>query len=208
MSVVILDADAPDDEALENSHWVAEQTARSLEPLRVLRGEAVTRESTEATLQDSAVTGVVYCGHGRDDALVAPAGPVLDAANLHLVGPRWIHAFACNSGNVLSVSARREGVGAYLGYNRPVNVEWTVDELPPEVVEILREIVTAASIALHRGERSRRAIRRMIRERYDAWVRWRDGDEAGAVSMRDHMGLSALARLYDSLEFDGTLVED
>ncbi len=204
MTVVLFDADAPDDPALENSHWVAAQTAFVLaDRCRVVTGTSVTRSVVEENLADSACVGFAYFGHGRNDALVAPTGVVLDLQNLARVGPRWLHAFACNSGNTLAMSAPREGAGAYLGYNRPVIVEWTVDDLPDELVRILREVVTVSTRLLAEGARSRGALRRAVREAHDQWLLWREEHDTETMPLNERLGLDALVRLYDCLEFEG-----
>ncbi len=212
MTVLVLDADLPgdpEDKALENSHWVAEQIAAALRsPTSTIRGEALTRERVEAELGDDAHTGVVYCGHGRDGELHQRGEVLLDLANVALVSQRWFHAFACNSGNRLALSAGSQ-VSAYLGYHRPVIVEWTVDGLPDDVRAILRDIVTAATIDLESGVRSRSRIRRRVRDAYDAWILWRedhDGDQD--LPLLDRMGLSALSRLYDCMELHGTTIQE
>lgn len=212
MTVVILDADRtddPEDKALENSHWVAEQIAAVLvSPTITIRGEALTRGRLEEALRDAQHAGVVYCGHGRDGELRQCGEALLDITNLEQIGARWFHAFACNSGNRLALSAG-PFVAAYLGYHRPVIVEWTVDGLPDEVRAILRDIVTAATLNLESGVRSRSAVRRRVRDAYDAWIAWRedhDGDED--LPLLDRMGLSALSRLYDGMELHGTEVTD
>lgn len=204
MTVVLFDANAPGDAALENSHWVAAQTAIVLsDRCRVVTGTAVSRAAVEERFSDTACVGFAYFGHGRDDALIAPTGVVLDLQNLAGVGPRWFHAFACNSGNTLAMSAPREGVGAYLGYNRPVIVEWTVDDLPDELVRILREVVTVSTRLLAEGARSRKALRRAVREAHDQWLLWREEHDTETMPLNERLGLDALVRLYDCLEFEG-----
>ncbi len=212
MTVLVLDADLPgdpDDRALENSHWVAEQIAAALaSPTSTIRGVELTRARVDAELGSDAHTGVVYCGHGRDGELHQCREVLLDLANLECVGQRWFHAFACNSGNRLALSAASQ-VSAYLGYHRPVIVEWTVEGLPDEVLIILRDIVTAATLDLESGVRSRSKIRRRVRDAYDAWIAWREDHEGDQdLPLLDRMGLSALSRLYDCMELHGTAVRD
>ena len=209
MTVLIIDADAPGDAALENSHWVAGQIAAVLVPDVVThRGAEATRATLESAMRHEVYTGFVYCGHGRDAALVHADEHLLDLSNVGLVGRRWFHAFACNSGNTLALTAS-EQVGAYLGYHRPVIVEWTVANLPPDVLEILRTIVTVATLALQQGVRSRAVIRRRVRAAVDEWLVWRDAhDEDEDLPLRDRMGLSALALLYENMEFHGIDVTD
>ena len=204
MTVLVIDADAVGDAALENSHWVAVQIAGVLAPaVETHRGAEATRVSLERAMSERAYTGFVYCGHGRNAALVHAGEHLLDLSNVGLVGGRWFHAVACNSGTTLALTAFAQG-GAYLGYHRPVIVEWTVAGLPPEVLSILQDIVTVATLDLKQGVRSRSAIRRRVRAAHDRWIAWRDDHEGDEdLPLLDRMGLSALAHLYRSMEFHG-----
>lgn len=211
MTVLVIDADVPGDAALENSHWVALQIAAALAPdVHTHRGVEATRSALESAMRMPTYSGFVYCGHGRDASLVREDDALLDTNNIHLLGRRWFHAFACNSGNTLALTAHQHAqAGAFLGYHRPVIVEWTVGGLPSEVLEILRGIVTAATLALQQGVRSRAEIRRRVRDEFDRWIEWRDDHEEDEhLPLIDRMGLSALARLYENMEFHGVDVTD
>lgn len=218
MTVVVFDAWHPDDAALLNSHQVAEWTAERLTPdVRVLDGEAVTRGTVADAMADPATTGGVFCGHGSDRALWSVAGAatresVLDLQNLADVGLHWFHAFACLSGNGLALSAAREGVAAYAGYNVKVVVEFTTETLPPELAALLRTAVTVTTVQLHQGQRSRRALRLEVRaatRRLRQWLLDHQSMCLRRMSRTEWIGLQTLATLlHDSLELEGVQVED
>ena len=209
MTVVVVDAYDASDPALVNSHWVAERTAHRLGAVaHSLQGSAVTRTQVEQHLKDASVTGVVYCGHGRADALVYAGNAVFDLHNLATIGPRWFHAFACNSGNRLALTAPREGVDVYLGYNRPVVVEWTVEHLPEALATVLEDIVTVATLRLHQGVRSRRDLANAVETAYDAWIAWCLAHEDAPLELNEQLGLHALRRLFECMELHGQHVTD
>lgn len=209
MTVVVVDAYDASDPALVNSHWVAERTAHRLGPVaRSLLGDAVTRTQVAQHLADASVTGMVYCGHGSADALCYAGNAVFDLLNLVTIGPRWFHAFACNSGNSLALTAPREGVDAYLGYNRPVVVEWSVEQLPEALAAVLEDIVTAATMRLHQGVRSRRDLANAVEAAYDAWIAWRLSHEDEPLPLNEQLGMNELRRLFECMELHGQRVTD
>lgn len=207
MKVAIFDADDPNDAALVNSHWVAEQTIARLGASvgRSVRGTEVTRAAMEQSLADEAITGVVYFGHGNNVELVANGSAVLDRDNLAQARGTWIHAFACMAGNDLAASAKEEGVDAFLGYSARVRVEWDVADLPSELRALLQRLVTVATERLHDGERSTKALRNSVRDAYDDLVAWLD-DHAEELSLRVSVGISLLEGLERNAVFVGMSV--
>jgi hypothetical protein len=132
MGCAIFDAWSAADEALVNSHWIAEKTAAALAGAVRIEGAEADRAAMERVLGDLTVTGVAFFGHGREDHLRDASGaPVLDEGNLALIGGRWFHGFACLSGKRLAGLARRAGVAASAGYEVRVVVELTPRTAPP-----------------------------------------------------------------------------
>ncbi|MCA9682545.1 MAG: hypothetical protein KC457_10150, partial [Myxococcales bacterium] len=116
-------------------------------------------------------------------------------------------AFACLSGNTLAFDALNLDVAAYLGYNIAVNLEWDPSVLPPEVAATLRDLVTTATVMLARGERSRSAIGRAVREAANRLLEAANAHR-GQLELREHMGLAALANLlHQDMQLQGTEVQ-
>lgn len=208
MRICILDPWLPDDPALVNSHWVARQTADTLRreyPDVVL--ETVAGAGVSPTAVDSALAqahdGFVYFGHGRthdlwfrrDDA--GQPIPLIGLEQIRSVGARWFHAFACWSGQILGLDAASAGVGAYLGYQVAVNLHWEVSDLPDPLHTLLTELVTAATLDLARGERSRDRIRTRVRTTSDRLLDWLDNnpDACASIPWIELTGLHVLATL-------------
>ncbi|MCK6591527.1 MAG: hypothetical protein L6Q76_28575, partial [Polyangiaceae bacterium] len=106
-----------EDSALWNSRWIAEQTVR-LEPDAALRieGEAAVRAALERALDDTNLRGIALFGHGKPHAVMGSDRlPALDLGNIARVGPRWVHAMACNCGKEL-VTAAASHVELFVGY--------------------------------------------------------------------------------------------
>jgi hypothetical protein len=214
MTVCILDVWHPDDSALVNSHWVAEQTHEVLVEQRfevqIVAG-AIDRERIRSELITTH-DGFAFFGHGRDHLLYARRDererpiPLIDGIDVSLVAARWFHAFACRSGNTLAINALDAGIAAYLGYRVAVNVEWEPFQLPAEITVLLRELVTIATIRLALGERSTMALRRAVR---DVAVRLCEAVDfhRDALELRHLMGLNAFANsMHQDLVLEGTEV--
>ncbi len=219
MRVCVFDAWSPDDEALVNSHWVAARTALRLSHnaaagVEVIEAEAVDQSRVAAEFARPH-EGFAYFGHGQEhvlyrerDARRRPV-PILDAEGVHLIGDRWFHAFACLSGHTLCHDAARANVGAYLGYRVTVNVTWELDAWPDELVPLLDDLVTVATLEVARGERSRGALRHRVRAASDRMVEWLDlhDDACAAIPWIDIAGLHQLASLlHMQMEFEGAAV--
>lgn len=217
MSVCILDAWHPDDPALLNSHWVAEQTTEVLRRGRPylavdsLSGEAVDPTTVSAAL-DRPYAGFAYYGHGCEHLLYHRGRvPLLGREQVHRLGARWFHAFACLSGDTLCQDALEGGAAAYLGYRVRVILDWDPTRLPDELRERLIALITAATLQLVDGVRSTDAIRRHVRAASDRLVEWMIDHEDAALTMdsQDWMGLHALASLLErQLVLKGVAVTD
>ena len=122
----------------------------------------------------------------------------------------WMHAFACLSGETLCPEAANAGVGAYLGYDVLVVLEWEIPALPEPLSDLLTDLVTVATLQLARGERSVDAIRRHVAEASDRLVDWstaNEDDQCAHMHWKDLTGLRILASLlHRNLKLEGTAV--
>ncbi|NJK32238.1 MAG: hypothetical protein HC927_07425 [Deltaproteobacteria bacterium] len=142
MKIAILDAWSEEDPALVNSHWVAEQT-RDVLLRHGFDVEVIADELDRATVRqqfDAPHDGFAYFGHGRDHVLYRDLGEngrpiaLVDADDVSLIGDRWMHAFACLSGNTLCFHAADAGIAAYFGLaSFAVNVEWEISGSPEQL---------------------------------------------------------------------------
>lgn len=220
MKVCLLDAWSPGDPALVNSHWVAERTLDVLlrahpdAAIELVAGDFVDAAAVETALSQPH-EGFAYFGHGREHLLYrqrdqsgAPVS-LFGLQNVGRLGARWFHAFACLSGDTLCRDAARAGAAAYLGYRVPVVVEWEVSRLPDELLALLEDLVTVATILLASGQRAREVIRRRVRDASDRLLEWLDtNEEASApIAWIELTGLQMLANLlHRKLELEGTAV--
>jgi hypothetical protein len=160
MNLCIIDAWLPEESALVNSHWVAEQTVLALQrhhpdlKLGILASEDITPASVHAALGQE-YEGFAYFGHGNENALRHNRQTIIGREQVLLLRARWFHAFACLSGEFLGQDALDSGAAAYLGYAVAVIVEWDPSQLPDELRALLTELVTAATLQLAGGVRSR-----------------------------------------------------
>lgn len=180
------------DPALRNSHWMAQQTLRLAPlPARVIERDAATREALEAALADEGLRGLALFGHGRSHAVMGSDGrEALDAANIRLVGPRWVHAMACLTGLELGpVSA--EHVELFVGYRIALVVEWEIETLPTELQGHLARLVTATTLALLAGIRDKAALQRRASEVADEISGWLLANTAEG----EYLGLHVLAQM-------------
>ncbi|WP_437592071.1 hypothetical protein [Sorangium sp. So ce1000] len=164
----------PDDAALWNSHWIAEQTIRLAMGAEavVVEGTGALRKVLESALEDSALVGVALFGHGRPHAVMgSDTCEALDAGNVACVGPRWAHAIACNTGAALVPSCAGQP-GLFVGYNVSLIVEWAVEELPEPLRELLARLVTATTLGLLEGERARADLQRRAAAAADELAAW------------------------------------
>ncbi len=190
------------DEALVNARWVAAQTeARLPAPSPVIDGTGAVRAALErAYMVEPGPFAVALFGHGDQTAVYgADDEPALDATN---VCGEWVHAFACRTGDQLAHEAAARGVNCYLGYRVSLLVGWSIDDLPYELRDRLAALVTAATAALLRGTRSRRALQREVSDAADALVDW-----INTYAPDEHLGLGVLAdMLVDRLVLTGSAV--
>lgn len=190
------------DGALVNARWVAAQTeARSPAPSCIVDGAAATRAALEEALtQHGDAVGLALFRHGDDAAVYgADDEPALDADNAR---GEWVHAFACRTGRQLALDAASRGVRCYLGYSVSLLVGWSIEALPPDLRARLAGLVVAATAALLRGVRSRRALQREVSDAADDLVDW-----INTNAPDDHLGLGVLAdMLVDRLVLTGSAV--
>lgn len=87
------------------------------------------REATRASLDAAApLEGLVFAGHGRDDALIGDdGGPLLDPMNAYLVSRGWVFALACSAGSALGPALRGEGA-LFVGYTFALGREPVAEE--------------------------------------------------------------------------------
>jgi hypothetical protein len=181
------DADA----ALWNSRWIAEQTARLAPsaPIQIEREEAV-RGALERALDDADLRGIALFGHGQPHAVMGSDGiAALDLANVARVGPRWVHAMACNCGNEL-VAAAAPHAEVFVGYRVSLIVEWTPEDLPNELRDKLARLVTATTLALLEGVRSKTELMRRASAAADDLIEWLDTN----TSDDEYLGLHVFAQ--------------
>lgn len=222
MKFCVLDAWNADDPALINSHWVAERTAVALErefrgaAIAVVAGDEVDAARVTSELEAPHL-GFAYFGHGSQRALYRTRDasgrpvPLVGPEQLGLLRDRWFHAFACLSGDSLCHDAAHAGAAAYLGYAVPVVVEWEDASLPDELRVLLERLVTAATLQLAHGERSRSRIRELVRAASDELVAWLEVHDEAYVSLdlRQILGLYALASLlHRELVLEGRAVRE
>lgn len=162
-----------DDAALWNSHWTAQQTAQLAPvPAGMLEGGAAVREALETALSDQRLEGVALFGHGEPHAVYgADNREALDLANAALIGSRWAHAMACQTGVEL-IPACSAHAGFFVGYKAGLIVEWTLDSLPDQLRERLARMVTAATLGLLEGDRTKEALQRRVSEAADDLTQW------------------------------------
>jgi hypothetical protein len=163
----------PDDTALWNSFWIAEQTARlTAEPALRLEREAAVRTGLESALADSELRGVALFGHGRPHAVMGSDGhEALDAANVALISGRWAHAIACNTGQELALAAAVHA-DIFVGYNVALIVGWTLENRPGELRDRLARMVTATTLALLEGVRAKTELMRRAAAAADEVTEW------------------------------------
>ncbi|KYF78391.1 hypothetical protein BE17_43400 [Sorangium cellulosum] len=111
-------------------------------------------------------------GHGLPHAVMgSDAREALDAGNAACVGPRWAHATACNTGIALVPACARHP-GLFVGYDVRLIVEWTVEELPDVLRELLARLVTATTLGLLAGVRARTDLQRRAAAAADELTAW------------------------------------
>jgi hypothetical protein len=172
-SWLIFAAWTDNDAALWNSRWMAQQTARLAPdaPLRI-EGDEATRSALELALDDADLGGIALFGHGEPHAVMGSNKvEALDLANITRVGRRWVHAMACNCGKEL-VAAAAPHAEIFVGYQVSLIVEWTLEDLAEELRERLAHLVTATTLALLGGVRSKPELMRRASAAADDLIEW------------------------------------
>jgi hypothetical protein len=180
----------PEDMALRNSYWMAQQTIRlALDQPHVIEQDAAIRATLEAALVDEELRGVALFGHGRKHAVLGSDGSeALNADNIRLVGARWVHALACFTGDGLAPAAAAH-VDLYVGYKIALVVEWDIEILPTELQELLSCLVTTTTFALLSGLRAKADLQRRASAAADDLVAWLIAN----TEAHEHLGLFVLA---------------
>ncbi len=220
-AVVLFDATIPGDDALENSHWMAERTRERLGDDAVMATYPhATRAELEARLAAPGLRGLALFGHGdpgrlhtllraqhaedvpaaladasRAGAVYGSDGqPALDADNLHRLRGLWTHALACNVGLSLAHRAVDEGISCFVAYETSLTPEYETKSLPAPLSTHLAAVVTATTVNLHAGLREATALKARVQEAVEALETWLDGDE-GTIWSRDEDGFMHVAGL-------------
>ena len=217
MKLCIFDAWDAADDALGNSHWVAERTADALRrelpdvTLEVVIGDELDGPRVLTELGRPHL-GFAYFGHGDERVLYRVKGePLLGPEQVVLLKDRWLHAFACLSGHSLCHDAAHAGAAAFLGYRVTVVLEWEESTLPDALRDLLATLVTVATLQLAHGEYSRKVILGRVRAASDQLVDWLDvHSEVYPLLEWWHIaGMHTLASLlYVYLEIQGSAVLD
>lgn len=172
------------DAALWNSRWVARETATAISNSHVLEGAAAVRNNLESQLAANSYIGLVLTGHGDAAAAYGTDDEkAIDETNLSCVCTEWLHLLACHVGSNLAVSGRAHST-FIVGYRGAVIVEFTVEDLPRELLGRLKTLLLSATLALLSGIRSRQELQRQISTAADSVVAWllentEDGDYLG-----------------------------
>jgi hypothetical protein len=207
VTVLLFDAVVPGDDALENSHWMAERTRGRLgDDAATLTHPDALRATLEARLGAPELRGLAVFGHGDagrfhtglrmqhrdgmraaiDEASVAGAvygsdgEPALDLDNLSLLRGRWCHALACNVGLSLAHRAIDAGVACFVAYETSLTPEYETDTLPDRLRSHLAALVTATTWNLHAGVYEENVLKARVQEVIDGLETWLDGDEGVA----------------------------
>lgn len=115
--------------------------------------------------------GVALFGYGLPHAFIGADGSdALDAENVPLLGERWAHLLACNTGRELV--PRCGGPALLVGYEVALIVEWAIEDLPEEIRERLARVATATTFALVAGARTRPDLQAAASAAADALFDW------------------------------------
>ncbi len=172
------------DAALWNSRWIARETARNIPDSLVIEGCDAIRTSLESAFAASEYAGVLLCGHGDSNAVFgADDSEALDATNMHILHADWAHLLACNVGLAL-VGKCADHRALVVGYRTSVIVEFTVEQLPIELYDRLKTLLTIGTQSLLAGTRKKAELRKRINEAAENLVEWlidhtNDGDYLG-----------------------------
>jgi hypothetical protein len=148
------------DPALENSRWIARQTARlgGVGEEQFLEGPAANRAPLELALLEA--TGVALHAHGNEREVLGSDGTAaLDHANAVLAKQRWIYAASCRVGSELANRWASAGASAVVAYEIPLTYDWAPERMEPELREAFGQVLACPALYLAQGGRSERAMR-------------------------------------------------
>jgi hypothetical protein len=174
---LLLAPEREDDPALTNSAWIARRTqdAAPNAPIALTGRDAVRHRFEQLVQSQHQIEGVAFFGHGASDRLFDadrmpndPTGPTaIDTANAALLKGRWVHAFACWSGEQLAARAVLNGASIYVGYKKPLDIGWSAP--PPAEAEFV-EMVTYVTTALIKGVRDERSLLSQLSAAVDNFI--------------------------------------
>jgi hypothetical protein len=153
--------DHPADDAAENLRLVGALHRTRLGFARDEGGAEASRAMFEQHVEG--LQGVVVVGHGGPTALVTKSGqPLLDRSNVSVIRGRWLHAFACRTGQILADAAVVDGAEAYAGYSCPLFVDAVTEAHLARLGEPFECLLTETSACLAEGVRDARVIQQRL----------------------------------------------
>jgi len=160
-------------EALENSRYIARQTAKLLESAIILEDNEAVREKLEATCGLHEFSGVLCCGHGEKHAVFgADTREAFDRHNIACIRASWVHLIACNAGCDLVRHHAVDHRALFVGYTSYIVVDFAIKGLPAELEALLIELVTCTTLALASGERDTSRLRLRAEPARQAMINW------------------------------------
>lgn len=195
-----------DDTLYRRSQWVAKQNKEQLES----NNHAVVVHSkdqcTEGVLQKVSVgEGLAFFGHGQSDQIHgSDERPLFPGDAASRLKNRWVHVFACDAGDEWAKRIVERGEAkAVVGYTRRLSPEWNEENIPSEILEPFRTVVTAVSVALADGMIDEMALRQRIETPLNTITRWCDlhpGEARGIRSICEqlykHMKVTVKADIH------------
>lgn len=192
------EGEADAEEALARAAWVARIHERDLraaghEALRIAATRGL-RDELERTS-----SGLALYAHGNQPPMVPPdrvdgeaqdrlrrdptaylrpsiqhrAGePILDLDNLDRLKGRWVYAFACRAGVELAGQAVQQGCPLFVGYQVALQLDWSLDDLPPEILAAFERFLSATLLELADGRTDRERIGRRLYELAEPVEQW------------------------------------
>ncbi len=210
MTVLIFDGYVPGDEALENSHWMAQRTNDALGGnVVVVEHPQAIRVNLEQHLKNDSVRGLALFGHGdagklhtilatqyrdreqqhRAHSEASEAGAVygcdgsaaLDMDNIHFLCERWCHAIACNVGLVLADRAIDAHATCFVAYDISVTPEFEIESMPECLKACLARLIAETTTNLHAGTCDPKKLKEAVINRVDELSTLLDDDKDPAI---------------------------